>query len=292
MPAEESEMARAKTSIKTISRPSRKSKSAFAAPVEREAVERERLQSPIMLAVKLLRTRTPRVHALTNIVAQHFTANVLLAVGATPSMTVAADEVADFTSSANALLVNIGTLDANLHKAIPRAIAAARKGGKPFVLDPVLIDRSRLRLKLADAILAAGPTVVRANAAEFAALAGVAASDPAAMHFAREHQCVIAITGPVDLVTDGRRIAQLANGHPLMARVTAIGCAASALVAAFAAVEPDPFVATVAALSTINVAGEIAGKDAKGPGTFAVALLDAIHALEPGALAAQLRTAP
>jgi hydroxyethylthiazole kinase len=275
MPAEESEMARAKAPTKTVPRSLQKSQRASVA-VEREVVDRDAIQLAIDAPLARLRERPPRVHVLTNIVAQHFTANILLAAGATPSMTVAADEVADFTSSADALLVNIGTLDANLHKAIPRAIAAARSKKKPFVLDPVLIDRSRPRLKLADAILAAGPAVVRSNASEFAALAGMAASDPAAMHFAREHRCVVAITGAVDLVTDGHRIVQLANGHPLMARVTAIGCAESALVAAVAAVEPDTFVATVAALSLINIAGERAAKDAKGPGSFAVNLLDAI----------------
>jgi hydroxyethylthiazole kinase len=278
MPAEESEMARAKSPIKTIPQSLRKSANATAALVDREVVDRDTIVAAIDPPLKLLRERAPRVHVLTNVVAQHFTANILLAAGATPSMTVAADEVSDFTSSANALLVNIGTLDTNLRKAIPRAIAAAKVRKIPFVLDPVLIDRSRPRLKFADAILAAGPTIVRANAAEFAALAGMPASDPAAMHFAREHKCVVAITGAVDLVTDGRRVVQLANGHPLMARVTAIGCAESALVAAVAAVEPDTFIATVAALSLINIAGETAAKDAKGPGSFAVGLLDAIAA--------------
>jgi hydroxyethylthiazole kinase len=272
MPAEESEMARAKSS-KRFRSPGLSV--GTATPVDprwiREAVGK---------AVAQLRASAPRVHVITNSVAQNFTANVLLAAGATPSMTIALDEVSAFTASADALLVNIGTLDANMREAIPCAIAVAKREKKPFVLDPVLVDRSPPRLAFANTILAEGPAIVRANVAELTTLAGGITNDDAVAEFAEKHECVVAATGSTDFVTDGKNFIYLGNGHLLMSKITAMGCAASALTAAFAAVESSPFIATVAALSMMNVAGEIVGKDAKGPGSFAVALLDTIHAID------------
>ncbi len=246
----------------------------------------------IAALIGVLRRRSPRVHSLTNIVAQNFTANVLLAAGAIPSMTIAPDEVAAFAARSDALNINIGTLDATLRKSIPRAIASARKNRKPWAFDPVLIDRSPPRLKFARSILASGPTILRANRTEFRALAGVDADEAAIAAFAEKHGCVVAITGEVDLVADATRLVALANGHPLMGQVTAVGCAATALIAAFAAVADDALLATLAGLAMIGIAGELAGETANGPGSFAVALLDALHAVDAATLARRLRLTP
>ncbi|MGP9820555.1 hydroxyethylthiazole kinase [Salinarimonas sp. NSM] len=235
------------------------------------------------------RARRPRVHALTNAAAQAFTANLLLAAGAIPSLTIAAEEAGHFARRANAVLVNLGTLDAERRAGIPAAVAAACEVGRPIVLDPVFVEASPPRLAVARDLLAAGPAILRLNPGELEALAGRAPTAEAADDFARDHACVVALTGPTDLVTDGTRAVRIANGHPLMARVTAMGCAGSALVAAFAALEDDALVAAAAALLVLGVAGEIAGGRAAGPGSFPAAYLDALDALDAAALVSRAR---
>lgn len=231
-----------------------------------------------------LRERRPRVHCITNTVAQAFTANVLLAAGAVPSMTIAPDEVGAFVKSADALLINLGTLDANRRKASDLAVTAALDEGRPWVLDPVLVDRSPSRARFARTIVERQPTTVRLNRAEFKAVAGFEPEGGALMGYALERQTVIALTGAIDFVADGGRLVTVENGHPLMGRITAMGCAGSALLAAFLAIEAEPWLASTAALIAFGVAGEVAGRDAKGPGGFAVAMLDALYALEPATI--------
>ncbi len=227
-----------------------------------------------------LRARAPRVHCITNSVAQAFTANVLLAAGAVPSMTLAAEEIGGFVASADALLVNLGTFDAERREAVAAALEVATDEGMPWVLDPVFIDRSEPRAAYAKSLLAHRPRTVRLNRAEFAALAGKEPDGGALMRYALDTLAVIALTGRIDLVSDGARHVALENGHPLMARVTAMGCAASALTAAFLAVESDPLTATAAALLAFDVAGEVAGARASGPGSLASGIIDALYLLD------------
>src|SRR5690242_4599341 len=229
--------------------------------------------------IERLRARSLRVHCITNAVAQNFTANVLLAVGCVPSMTLSGEEIGGFVAGADALLVNLGTFDAERRAATEIAVAAAAARGIPFVLDPVFIERSAQRAEFARALLARGPKIVRLNHAEFAALAGAEPSRAAAQAFAREHASVVALSGALDWVADGARIVEVANGHALMAKVTAMGCAGSALTAAALALEPDPLRAAAAALLMLGVAGEIAAERAQGPGSFAVAIIDALYTL-------------
>lgn len=239
--------------------------------------------SPSAMAARLerLRAAKPRVHAITNNVAQNFTANLLLAAGALPSTTIAPDEIFHFIARADALLVNLGTLDTDRRAAIPMAIAAAEAQSKPWVLDPVYVDASPPRLAFARQCLASKPTLLRANAAEGATLLGNAADIPGA---AQRHGCVIALTGVRDMVSDGTRTAHIDNGHVLMARVTAMGCAGTALIAAFSAIESDAYLATATALVVLGVAGEMAGERASGPGSFPAAFLDALAGLDEAAL--------
>jgi hydroxyethylthiazole kinase len=236
-----------------------------------------------------LRERRPRVHCITNAVAQNFTANVLLAAGAVPSMTIATGEVKAFVARADALLVNLGTFDVERRKASRLAIAAANKGGIPWVLDPVFIDRSRPRATFAQALMAKAPRAVRLNAAEFRALAGGEPDDRALARCAARWRTVVGLTGEQDFVRDASRLATIGNGHPLMARVTAMGCAGSALLAGCLAIEPDAWHATVAALLIAGVAGEIAAARARGPGSFAGEFLDALYGLEAETLIATAR---
>jgi hydroxyethylthiazole kinase len=235
-------------------------------------------------ALTLLRERGPRVHCITNTVAQNFTANVLHAVGCVPSMTISPDEIGQFVASADALLVNLGTFDAERRAAIEIAVQAAAGNGISWVLDPVLINRSPARADFARKLIAAVPKVVRLNTAEFAELAGRAGGAETVPDYARGNGCVIALSGATDLISDGERHAAIANGHPLMAKVTAMGCAGSALIAACLAVEADVFRAAAAALLLLGIAGEIAAGSAKGPGSFAVAIIDALYALDGATL--------
>jgi hydroxyethylthiazole kinase len=237
-----------------------------------------------------VRARAPRVHCITNTVAQNYTANVLLAAGAVPSMTTSPEEIGSFVASANALLVNLGTFDAERRDAIDAALGAATTAHRPWVLDPVFVDRSPSRAAFARALLAHRPAAVRLNGSEFAALFGDEVSDEAAARAARVSATVVALTGDTDIVTDGGgRRAAIRNGHWLMQIVTAMGCAGSALLGAALAVESDAWRAAVAALVALGVAGEVAGGDAAGPGAFATAIIDALHNLNRATLRERIK---
>jgi hydroxyethylthiazole kinase len=232
-----------------------------------------------------IRERGPRVHCITNSVAQQYTANMLLAAGAVPSMTIAPEEIAGFVATADALLVNLGTFDAERRSAIEAALGALKERRLPWVLDPVFIERSSARAKFARALVGLAPSVVRLNQAEFGALAG--GDDPA--RYAQSRITIVALTGGLDVVTDGERRVTIANGHPLMGLVTAMGCAGSALVCAALAVEPNAWLATIAALTAFGVAGEVAAQSARGPGSFAGAIMDALHSLDRATLRARVK---
>lgn len=243
-------------------------------------------QSEIIQASAELLTRVrehrPRVHCITNTVAQAFTANILLALGAIPSMTTAPEEIAPFVKRADALVINLGTLDHERREACEVAIAEAGTVAAPWVLDPVFVDRSETRAAFANTLVGRHPHAIRLNAAEFATLAG---AEPDTSRFALNHQTVIGLTGATDVVDDGKRRAIISNGDALMSKVTAIGCAASAIVAACLALDrsaanANPWRATGAGLVILGVAGEVAAASARGPGSFAVEIIDAIHRLD------------
>jgi len=228
-----------------------------------------------------LRGRGPRVHGITNAVAQNFTANALLAAGCVPSMTISPEEIGPFVAGAQALLVNLGTFDAERREATRIAVETAAQHKLRWVLDPVFVDRDPPRAAFAcELIDHRRPTVVGLNHAEFSALAGNTPSRDAAMAYARETRIIVGLSGETDLVTDGERIVSIANGHALMAKVTAMGCAGSAVIAACLAIEPDVVSATVAALVIVGIAGELAAEKSTGPGSFVVAITDALYSLD------------
>jgi len=238
--------------------------------------------------VSELHARGPRVHCITNTVAQAYTANMVLAAGGVPSMTLSAEEIGSFVARADALLVNLGTFDAERREATGVAIAAAHEHRRPWVLDPVFVDRSPSRAAFARDLVRRGARVVRLNHAELTALADGATREDA-MAYARATGVVVAVSGAADLITDGTRTIGIGNGHPLMARVTAMGCAGSALVAACLALEPDALMASAAALIALGVAGEIAAEKSAGPGSFAFHIIDALAALDAPTLMARAK---
>jgi len=240
-----------------------------------------------------MRARAPLVQNITNYVAMNVMANVMLAAGASPAMVHAREEAAEFAAIAAALTINIGTASGAWAEAMESAAEAARVHGKPWVLDPVAVGATAFRRALGARLLALGPTIVRGNASEILALAeaqsagkgadatdSVTAAEQAASALARRSGAVVAVTGAVDFVTDGQRAARVGNGDPMMPRITALGCALTGIVAAFA-VDEDPFEATLAALAYYGIAGERAGRMAAGPGSFQTGFLDALHRLSP-----------
>lgn len=249
--------------------------------------------------VRLVRERAPLVHNITNYVSMDVAANALLAFGASPAMVHAEEEVEEFVGIASALVVNIGTLSPAWVRSMLMAAGRAVALGKPWVLDPVGAGATTYRTEVARDLSRRGPAVVRGNASEILALAGadaaatkgvdsVHASEHAldvARAMAAELGCVVAVTGVVDYVTDGERVATVANGHEMMTRITALGCSASAMVGACLAVEPDPVVAAAHALAALGVCGEIAAEGADGPGSLRVRLLDALYRLDEATLA-------
>lgn len=233
-----------------------------------------------------LRDKAPRVHCITNTVAQGFTANVLLALGAVPSMTIAPEEVEAFAAGADSLLVNLGTLDDTRREAMPKAVAAARAAGRPIVVDPVFVNRSPVRRAFARALLAdSRPDLLRANADELAALfPGESVAD-----IAERTGTTLAVTGETDTVAGPNGHIALRNGHPMLARVTATGCAGGAVMAAFLAVGDEPVSASATALSVFNIAGEIAAERSRGPGSLVPEFLDALHLIDGQQVADRLR---
>jgi hydroxyethylthiazole kinase len=243
-----------------------------------------------------LRTERPLVHNITNFVVMNFTANVLLAAGASPAMVHAIEEVEDFVAISRALVVNIGTLDASFAAGMERAAAAARRSQVPWVLDPVGVGATAYRNGVAARLLALGPAVVRGNASEIIALAGLSGARPkgvdstvgseaaisAASSLSTRAGTVVAVTGATDYVVDGEQVVAISGGHPMSQDITGTGCATSALVGACLAVAP-PAQAAIAALSLMKSAATRAGTGDPGPGTFAVRLLDALHAVSRGA---------
>jgi hydroxyethylthiazole kinase len=234
-----------------------------------------------------LRRQAPLVHCITNLVADNFTANALLAVGASPAMVVAEEEAGGFAAVAGALLVNVGTLTAPDVRAMHAAAAGARAAGRPWVLDPVAAGALPYRTRVVAELLAHRPTVVRGNASEILAVAGAAAGGkgvdstagstealPRARELAARLGAVVAVSGAVDFVTDGEEVVAVPGGNPIITRVTAVGCALGAVIAAFLAAAPTPLRAAVAGSALFKLAAGRAGRTARGPGTLAATFLD------------------
>lgn len=223
--------------------------------------------------LRAIQIKRPAVHCLTNTVVQGFTANMLLALGAIPSMSSDITEVRDFVGGASALLVNLGTLDAARIEANTTAIETANSNSIPWILDPVLIDRAPARCKMARELMLRRPALIRGNAGEIAML------ETDAKTLAQKTGAIVAVTGETDYVTDGNREIGIEGGHMLMSRVTGVGCAGTALLGAFCSISDtaDYLTAVADGLRLLARAGEQAAMDAPGPGSFAAALMDEIY---------------
>lgn len=254
--------------------------------------------------VQAIRARAPLIHNITNYVVMNTTANALLALGASPVMAHAEEEVEEMVSLASALVVNIGTLSAPWVRAMHRAMRRASERGIPIVLDPVGAGATSYRTQTVhDLIARTPPQIIRGNASEIVAVVSSSAgtkgvdstiaSDSAldaAKALSLSTDSVVSISGEVDYVVWREQQIAIRNGHPMMPRVTGLGCTATALCGAFAAVNPSPFMATAHAVAALGIAGEIAAQQSAGPGSLQWHLIDALHNLDLEQIAQRLKT--
>lgn len=246
-----------------------------------------------------VRARNPLVHHLTNYVTVNDCANITLAIGGAPIMADAAEEVKDIAAVASALVLNIGTLNTRMVDSMLAAGKSANANGVPVVLDPVGAGASALRTATVERLLdQVRIAVVRGNVSEIRAVGGLAshvrgvdagsmdADEDAgrlAASVARRLGATVAVTGPVDAISDGKRIVHVKNGHPELSKVSGTGCMCTSLVGAFLGAAPDKALeGAAAALVCMGIAGDIAFEKAGGLGigSFRVAVVDAIGAMD------------
>ena len=247
----------------------------------------------IYKSIQAIRSGSPVIHNITNYVVMNNTANALLAIGASPVMAHAQEEVEAMVGISSALVINIGTLSEHWITAMFMAVRQARKKGIPVILDPVGAGATAYRTMTArDLIANEPPAIIRGNASEIMALSddtsktkGVDSADSsdaaidAARRLSTAHNCVVCVSGQTDYIIEKDQIIRVKNGHPLMSKVTGLGCTASALCGAFAAVEKTNFLAAAHAMVVMGIAGEMAAAKAKGPGTLQVHFLDYLYCL-------------
>jgi hydroxyethylthiazole kinase len=257
----------------------------------------------IYKSIEIIREKSPVVHNITNYVAMNNTANALLALGASPVMAHAQEEVEEMVNIASALIINIGTLSKPWIYSMLKALSQAQKNNIPIVLDPVGAGATTYRTQTSrELINSKPPTIIRGNASEIMALADNAsktkgvesahASDAAivtAQKLSDTYKCVVCISGQTDYIIQSKQIMKVKNGHPLMTKVTGLGCTASALCGAFAAVEKSPFAATVKAMAVMGIAGEMAASVAAGPGSLQTHFLDILYHLSERDISQRLK---
>ena len=256
--------------------------------------------------VLAVRANAPLVHSITNFVVMNFNANILLALGASPVMAHAREEVADMANIAGALVLNIGTLEPDWIAAMKIAHTRAHVRGTPVVLDPVGAGATPYRNQVLSELIAnAPPSIIRGNASEIMSVAGLATATrgvdssvgsnqalDSAQILAQKINGVVCVSGATDYVLDAQgRTAYLSNGHIWMTKVTGVGCSASAMIGAFAAVQSDLWRATLAAMAYLGVVGEVAYEQAQndGVGTYQMQLLNAVQMLDEATFVQRLK---
>jgi hydroxyethylthiazole kinase len=273
-------------------------------PQEEKMAERFDAEGFVNNRLDWIRENKPLIHHITNFVVMNETANATLCLGALPVMAHATEEVEEMAAQAGALVINMGTPYPDLETAMLAAGKAANRAGVPVVFDPVgagaTAYRTRIAMQLLDEVRFAA---IRGNAAEIAVLAGVEAEirgvdslgvkgevEDIATSLAGSLGCVAAVTGEVDVVSDGTRTARVSNGHSLLGRVTGTGCMATTAIAVFLAPGEPYLEATAAGLALFGLAGEkAAGSSGRLPGSFHVELYNTLYELSTGSKLKGLR---
>lgn len=238
-----------------------------------------------------IKRRRPLIHHIMNFVVMNDSANIALAIGASPIMAHAIEEVEELASIADAIYINIGTLDSHWIPSMITLAKAASRNGKPLILDPVGAGATRLRTETSIRILReADVTILKGNGGEIAAIAGSVglvkgvdslgeARVDIAERVAREYGVTVFASGEVDVVSDGSRYSEIRGGSIMSRYVTGMGCMLGTVVAAFASVNRDPFIASVDASVFFKRAAELASRRAREPGSFKVELINAVYSL-------------
>ncbi|MCX7781429.1 MAG: hydroxyethylthiazole kinase [Negativicutes bacterium] len=264
------------------------------------------LLQEVIEAALAVRKSAPLIHHITNYVTANDSANITLAIGASPVMAGDPDEVAEVTARSSALVLNLGTPN-------PRSIAAmviagkkARERAIPIIVDPVGVGATAFRKAAFEQLVhEVPPAVIRGNLSEVKAILGLpviakgvdsteTGGDAGANAVALSQQlgCVVAVTGQVDVIADGDRVCRLQNGHPWLTHMTGAGCMAASLVASCCGAGASPFAGTVAGLGILGVAAEVAHSSLKpdeGIGTFRMRLFDAVFQLTAATLERTIR---
>ena len=263
-------------------------------------------ETPYSAIVSAVRSQTPLIHHITNYVTVNDCANITLCAGGAPVMAHAPEEVEEMVQYAGALVLNIGTLDILQIQSMITVGKAAAKRNIPIILDPVGAGATAMRTDTARRLMNELPiAVLKGNPGEIGVLAGVDAKvrgvdsagisgDPVAItrEYAKRTGMTVVMSGPSDIVSDGNQVLVIENGHPLMGSISGTGCMAASVTGVYTAVSSDRFTACGAALAAFGIAGERAASRAKGPGSFKVALFDALASVTPEDVAenARIRT--
>ncbi len=241
--------------------------------------------------VQLVRQKSPLVHNITNYVVMNNTANALLAAGASPIMAHAKSEIREMVNIAHSVVINIGTLDEYWTDSMLTAAETAHSMNKPWILDPVGAGATSYRDQVLQQLLQYQPSVIRGNASEIIALSkanisatkgvdSTAQSNEAvnsAKILSEQYDTTVCISGKTDIILNGKQKVLISNGHPMMTKVTGLGCSATALTGAFAGIQEDRIIATAAAMALLGISGELAVRESKGPGSLQVHLLDKLY---------------
>lgn len=253
--------------------------------------------------LELVRKKSPLIHNITNYVVMNNTANALLAIGASPVMIHSVEEVEEMAAIASALVINIGTVESSWLEAMILAGKSAQNNNKPIVFDPVGAGATSYRIKVSKQIIEeCKPSIIRGNASEIMALCNsdiktkgvdsTTSSDIAldsAKMLAKQSGAIVAISGETDYITDGDSVKYVKNGSPMMERVTGLGCTATAIVAAFAAINPNMLTAATHAMAVMGICGEIAAQKSRGNGSLQVNFLDEMYQLNADTIRKTIR---
>jgi hydroxyethylthiazole kinase len=240
-----------------------------------------------------IKEQKPLVHQITNFVVMNDTANITLHIGALPVMAQAKEEMNEMTAIAGALVLNIGTLQADWVESMKLAGKRANELHIPVVFDPVGAGATSYRTKTSlDLLENLKISVLRGNSGEIGVLSGTGGEvkgvesigsvknpELVAKTLSEKYGCAVAISGKRDIIADSKNVYYVDNGHELLTTLTGTGCMATSVIGAFCAVEKDYILAAASGLAVYGLAAELAAKKAKGPGSFKVAFFDAVYNL-------------
>jgi hydroxyethylthiazole kinase len=253
--------------------------------------------------IQRIRSEAPLIHNITNYVVMNTTANALLAIGASPVMAHAEEEVEEMVTRAKSLVINLGTLSITWVNSMLKAAHMANHEGIPIVLDPVGSGATQFRTETAQLLLRnTPPSIIRGNASEIRSLvlAEHCTKGVDSIHTTEEtlesakflsgnSRCVVSVSGATDLIVENDSTIRILNGHPMMPRITGMGCIATALTGAFVAVNPSRFQAAANAMALMGIAGEIAAESCSGPGSFQTSFLDALYNIRESDIKSRLK---